>query len=131
MKTSLPSSKNFFPALIFIEKLGLAIFMALFCFNNLYAGANASPEYKSNRIGRPGKKNAAIIKGSNQFGVPFISYISPQTYVAGTAIAVLSPTIGGGAAGAPAYSSSTTTLGSGFNIPAGIAVDAAGNIYIG
>ncbi|SHN36488.1 putative Ig domain-containing protein, partial [Mucilaginibacter sp. OK098] len=60
-----------------------------------------------------------------------ISYVSPKTYVTGTAIAALSPTISGGVAAAPAYSSSTTTLGSGFNIPAGIAVDAAGNIYIG
>ena len=32
---------------------------------------------------------------------------------------------------APSYSSSTTTLGSGFNIPAGVAVDSKGNIFIG
>ena len=53
-----------------------------------------------------------------------MSYASPKTYAAGTAITPLTPT--GGGAAAPAYSSSTTTLGSGFNIPAGIAVDAQG-----
>ena len=58
-----------------------------------------------------------------------MSYAGPQSYVANMAITPLSPT--GGGAAAPAYSTSTTTLGSGFNIPAGIAVDAAGNIYIG
>ena len=55
---------------------------------------------------------------------------SRKTYAAGTAITPLTPT--GGGAAAPAYSTSTTTLGSGFNIPAGVAVDtSAGNIYIG
>ena len=58
-----------------------------------------------------------------------LGYASPQTYAAGTTITPLSPT--GSGAAAPAYSSTTTTLGSGFNIPAGVAVDAAGNIYIG
>ncbi|ASU36279.1 cadherin-like beta sandwich domain-containing protein [Mucilaginibacter xinganensis] len=76
------------------------------------------------------RKAASKIK-SNQFTGPYISYTSPQTYVAGTAITPLAPVISGGVAASPAYSSSTTTLGSGFNIPAGIAVDGAGNIYIG
>ncbi len=58
-----------------------------------------------------------------------MSYAGPKTYVAGTAITPLSPT--GGGAAAPAYSTSTTTLGSGFNIPAGVAVDSKGNIFIG
>ena len=58
-----------------------------------------------------------------------MSYASPQTYVAGTAITPLSPT--GGHAAAPGYSVNTTTLGSGFNIPAGVAVDAQGNVFIG
>jgi len=58
-----------------------------------------------------------------------MSYASPQTYVVSNTITPLSPT--GTAAAPPNYSTSTTTLGSGFNIPAGIAVDAAGNVYIG
>ena len=57
-----------------------------------------------------------------------ISYAGPQTYTAGIAISPLTPT--GGGAAAPAYSTATTTLGSGFNIPASIAVDSRGNIFI-
>ena len=57
-----------------------------------------------------------------------ISYASPKNFAAGTAITV-NPTASGAAA--PSYSSSTTTLGSGFNIPAGVAVDAQGNVFIG
>jgi len=58
-----------------------------------------------------------------------MNYASPQTFIAGIAITPLSPT--GGHAAAPGYSTSTTTLGSGFNIPAGVAVDAQGNVFIG
>ena len=58
-----------------------------------------------------------------------MSYASPKTYVAGTAIAPLSPT--GSGTAAPGYSVNTMTLGSGFNIPAGVAVDAQGNVFIG
>ncbi len=73
--------------------------------------------------------SALKINGSDYFGVPAVSYAGPKVYTAGSAITPLSPT--GGGAGAPAYSSTTTILGSGFNIPAGVAVDAAGNVYIG
>ena len=58
-----------------------------------------------------------------------ISYAGPQTYVAGMAITPLSPT--GGGAVAPAYSSLSTILGSGFTSIAGVAVDPKGNVFVG
>jgi gliding motility-associated-like protein len=61
-------------------------------------------------------------------GVPTISYSSPQSYYDGTAITALMPTSSGVAA--PGYSSSSLTLGSGFSSPYGVAVDAAGNVYV-
>jgi len=60
---------------------------------------------------------------------PLFNYNSPQTYLLGTAITPLSPTASSVAA--PGYSTSTTTLGSGFNLPAGVAVDARGDVFIG
>src|SRR5207248_290126 len=59
---------------------------------------------------------------------PTINYNSPQTYIAGTAISPLSP-VSNGVAGVQ-YSSTRLTLGSGFNSPYGVALDAAGNIYV-
>jgi gliding motility-associated-like protein len=59
---------------------------------------------------------------------PTISYGGPQTYTAGKAIAALSPASTGVAA--PGYSSTTVSLGSGFNQPAGSTTDAAGNVYV-
>jgi len=58
---------------------------------------------------------------------PF-GYQSPQTYVTEEAIVPLTPT--GSGVAAPHYSNSPIVQGSGFNIPAGIAVDATGNIYV-
>ncbi|WP_295801353.1 cadherin-like beta sandwich domain-containing protein [Mucilaginibacter sp.] len=60
--------------------------------------------------------------------VPTISYNSPQTYTAGAVISPLSPT-STGVAGL-LYSSTRLTLGSGFNSPYGVALDATGNIYV-
>ncbi len=65
---------------------------------------------------------------------PIISYSSPQTYVANTAITPLSPVSSAGAVSAPAYSSSSVALtpsGPGFNDPVSIAADAAGNLLVG
>jgi len=59
---------------------------------------------------------------------PTLSYSTPQTYVIGTAIAALAPTSSGVAAAG--YSSSPVTIGSGFNGPEGVAVDASGNVYV-
>jgi sugar lactone lactonase YvrE len=59
---------------------------------------------------------------------PAISYSSPQTFIAGKAITALAPTSSGVAVAG--YSNSPVTLGSGFTGPDGVAVDAAGNIYV-
>jgi hypothetical protein len=61
-------------------------------------------------------------------GLPSLSYSSPQTYTEGTAITPLTPTSSNVAA--PGYSSSPLTLGSGFSGPAGVSIDAAGNVYV-
>jgi len=57
-----------------------------------------------------------------------VSYSSPQVYTVGVAISPLTPT--GSSAAAQAYSNSPTALGSGFSQPYGVALDAAGNIYM-
>ncbi|SHN34946.1 cadherin-like beta sandwich domain-containing protein, partial [Mucilaginibacter sp. OK098] len=58
---------------------------------------------------------------------PTLSYSSPQTYTAGTAVTPLVPTATG--VGTPGYNSTPITLAAGFNQPGGTAVDAAGNVY--
>ena len=82
------------------------------------------------KTGGMSKKTPAktTLKKTDLIGVPTLSYAGPQTYVAGTAITPLIPS--GSGAAAPAYSSSTTTLGSGFASPVGIAVDSKGNVYV-
>jgi len=57
-----------------------------------------------------------------------ISYSGPDTYSTGAAITPLTPTSSG--VSAPGYSSSPVALGSGFKYPAGVAFDAAGNVYV-
>jgi len=60
---------------------------------------------------------------------PAISYASPQTYSTGTAITSLTPTNSGGAVPATIYGQ-VSSVGSGFDSPYGVAVDAAGNLYV-
>ena len=60
--------------------------------------------------------------------VPALSYTGPQTYMKETAISPLLPASSNVAA--VAYNSSPATLGSGFSGPTGVAVDAAGNVYV-
>jgi len=73
---------------------------------------------------------------------PFsISYVTPQTYASGTAIAALSPTVTGGTVSASGQTSTFAGTGSAgsvngtgtsasFNQPLGATVDASGNIYV-
>src|ERR1700685_3479349 len=56
-----------------------------------------------------------------------LSYNGSQTYTVGTAITPLTPTSSGVAALAYA---SPVSLGSGFSLPTGLAVDASGNLYV-
>jgi sugar lactone lactonase YvrE len=60
--------------------------------------------------------------------VPVISYSGPQAYIAGTAITPLAPASSGVAVAG--YRGVAVNIGSGFNSPQGVAVDAAGNVYV-
>ncbi|WPV01421.1 DUF2341 domain-containing protein [Mucilaginibacter sp. cycad4] len=74
---------------------------------------------------------ALILLGNNLFAVPpTISYTSPNVYTVGTAITTLTPTVGGGGVSAIGYSASTALTGATLNNPRGVAIDAAGNIYV-
>ncbi len=75
-----------------------------------------------------GSNSATLTIKVNLPPVPAINYSSPQNYTVGTAITALAPTTTGVAAAA--YSTTPGTLGSGFINPSGVAVDAAGNVYI-
>lgn len=59
---------------------------------------------------------------------PVISYSGPAVFGTGSAITPLVPVTSGVAA--PGYSSTTTTIGSGFLAPRGVSLDAMGNIYV-
>ena len=59
-----------------------------------------------------------------------LTYAGPQTYTQGAVITALSPTIGGGTIGAPAYSANATTISSVTGASYGAAADAAGNVYV-
>ena len=72
--------------------------------------------------------NAAKINITVVAPLPTISYASPQTYTENTAITPLAPTSSNVAA--PAYSSTTVTIGSGFSSPSGVAADAAGDVFV-
>ena len=75
---------------------------------------------------------------------PDITYTTPQTYTAGTAITALSPANAGGAVPATVYGMVSSIAGSkanhstvngtgaaaGFLSPNGVAIDAAGNLYV-
>jgi len=75
-----------------------------------------------------GSNSATVNIMVNLPPLPVISYSGPQAYLVGTAITALSPT---GSGVAPAgYSSSPVIIRSGFKYPAGVAVDAAGDVYV-
>ena len=59
-----------------------------------------------------------------------ISYTGPQVYTAGTAITTLKPAIGASTIPNQSYSTIPTTLNTTFNRPEGVAIDAAGNLYV-
>jgi len=59
--------------------------------------------------------------------LPALSYSSPQTYTVGLVITALAPTSNG--VGAPGYGN-PISLGASFINPAGIAIDAGGNLYV-
>jgi gliding motility-associated-like protein len=91
-------------------------------------GANPATNYSVTAYNSSGSGAATVSIQVNPFSIPTISYASPQTYTQGTAITALTPTSSGVAA--PGYSNALVTIGSGFNNPAGVAADAAGNVYV-
>jgi len=71
-----------------------------------------------------------LSKSTLSFGqAPNITYATPQTYLLNKPIAALQPANTGGPVPAIVYGT-TSTLASGLGEPTGIAVDAAGNIYV-
>src|ERR1700679_3244463 len=140
MKTNSPSS-NLRPAkAVFIYKLYLLLFAFCVCYsNNLSARVKPRDNYIKKHIHLNRNAASTLIKAGNTahskgtkkaaaFALPVISYSGPQTYLAGTIISPLSPTSSGVAMAA--YSNSPVTLGSGFNHPYSVALDATGNIYV-
>src|SRR5580698_10177490 len=70
-----------------------------------------------------------ILPGVTLAQAPTISYATPQTYMAGIAITPLTPTTSNVAA--YGYSSSTVAMSPTFPVSIGVALDTAGNIYVG
>jgi sugar lactone lactonase YvrE len=58
-----------------------------------------------------------------------ISYSGPQTYTAGAAVTPLAPTVVSGVVAAPGYGSQVI-FSAAFADPQGVAIDAAGNVYV-
>jgi hypothetical protein len=73
---------------------------------------------------------ALMLLGNNTFAVvPTITYTSPNVYTVGTAITTLTPTVGNGVS-AIGFGAAAALTGATLNNPRGIAIDAAGNIYV-
>jgi len=102
-------------------------------FNNITGTLSGTPtvvklstNYTVTAYNSTGSASAVINIGINPF---LLSYSSPEIYTAGIVIASLTPTSSGVAA--PGYNNSEVSLGTDvFNAPEGIAVDAAGNVYV-
>jgi hypothetical protein len=123
MKTSLPSSKKLFPKIVFISLLSVLILWMLFCFNILYAAGYPLTKFKNSHVAKTGQETGKVSKHSNLVTVPSIAYNNQINYVAGTAIAPITPASSGVAT--LGYSPSATVLGAGFTTPAGVADDRA------
>jgi len=94
------------------------------------AASNASPatDYTVIAYNAAGSGSALVNISVTMPPAPTISYATPQTYVTGTAISPLAPSASN--IGVPAYSTSLTSIGSGYLFPAGVAIDKSGAIYI-
>jgi|GEM_PF-212742 len=120
MKAPLLLSRNTFLQTSFAAK-SLIILVFLVCFGcGLYADVKP--------VNGRNEKIVVSPKVPAMVGAPAISYGSPKTYLAGTAIAPLSPKATGVAP--LSYSNTPIVLGSGLTGLRGIAVDQARNVYI-
>lgn len=90
--------------------------------------ASAATDYVISAYNSSAGASATVNITVNAYPIPVVSYTSPQTYTAGTAITALTPTSTG--VSAPGYCSTASTIASGFNFPLSIAVDGPGNIYV-
>src|ERR1700722_7959186 len=128
MKKTLPSTQSRFTGVTLLIKLLFFVFAALFVCSDLFANTKLfyNPEYKP-KNNPVFETDALMVKSPAALSGPTISYVSPQTWLIGTTV-TLTPTSSGVAA--PGYSSSFHLVGTGFHAPAGVAVDAAGNVYV-
>ncbi|MEO6981013.1 MAG: NHL repeat-containing protein, partial [Mucilaginibacter sp.] len=122
MKTALLLSRSKFTKVTIIAKLLLTTFTFLFCFGSSFC-LGAKPSGSRNK-----RADGISSKPSVMVGAPTISYASPKTYLAGTAIAPLGPKATSVAA--LAYSNTPVVLGSSLMGLRGMAIDASRNIYI-
>jgi len=90
---------------------------------------NAAANYTVSAYNSNGRASATINIQVTLPPVPTISYSSPQIYTAGVAITPLAPVSSN--VSPYNYSTSPIALGAGFSSPSGVAIDAAGNLYVG
>lgn len=128
MKNAVPLSQKLLYADAFTDKLFSLLFaVLLFYCPNTHAGTKPATGYRGGHNDDGYTAEVTTATKLPLFAAPTLSYGSPQTYIAGTAV-TLTPTSSGVAA--LGFSSSPTTAGSGFTHPNGVAVDAAGNVYV-
>jgi len=130
MKTKLLLSQSHNTASTYTGKIKLLLLTVLFCFTtNVYAVIGPVHGHANGVTINNGRNTAGKeIKRSNTVTAPTLSYTSPHSYPINVAIAALSPTSSGIAA--PAYSATASTIASGFSNPGGMAVDAAGDLFV-
>jgi gliding motility-associated-like protein len=92
--------------------------------------ANAAANYTVNAYNSFGDIKSATVNIKVNAAPATLAYATPKTYVAGTAITALSPTISGGTVAARTYNIEGTSVATGLGLPYTPAVDAAGNVYV-
>lgn len=130
MRNSSQFPRNLFAPTDFICRLCLLALIGLFCFsNNLSANVKPVTANKNRHFNNINGKTHTAAKPNRRgtFSPPTISYSTPQIYSTGTVITPLLPSSSGVAA--PGYNG-VASLSASLNEPNGVAVDAAGNVYV-
>jgi len=94
------------------------------------AGGSPATDYMVTAFNIAGSGTATVNIKVNT-SLPVISYSTPQTYAAGTTITSLLPSSTGAAVGAPGFNANLTAVSTGLTDASCLAMDKAGNIYIG